>query len=290
MKIERQKFNTYIDESGIASLTDLTCDKFILTGVIIDDKEDVQLSAYFNFIKRKYKIPEDNSFHTYDLFENKKYEFYLKNNDALKLAESLAEFIKISPIRSLCLFLNKNDLRNFLGIKDNSYFKGEGSSNRKRDKDIGYEMLATKIFLWFGKCLNQNNGASGKIIVESRQNLDYAVLKSYLLCKQSNRFKTKRLNKASSSFGKNVSAVNFESKIGLCGGLEIADLISYISSLSIKKQISSNEKRGIPILWDAIKEILEKNKIQTVELSEFKNLISFDRVNKITNYIKQNKL
>lgn len=39
-----------------------------------------------------------------------------------------------------------------------------------------------------------------------------------------------------------------------------------------------------------IKEILEKNKIQAVELPEFENLISSDRVNKITNYIQQNKL
>jgi len=280
MKKKREKFNIYIDESGIACLTDITESKFILTGVILDHEEEAQVAAYFNFIKRKYGIPEDNPFHAYDLFGNRHSKFYLSDVMIQNLSISLAEFIRISPLKSLCLSIDKEGLKRFLKIKDNSYFEGV----RKRDKEIPYEMLAIKILLWFGNYLNQKGKASGKIIVESRQNLDYATLKAYFSCKQENNFRTKRFRESSVFFKENVGSIGFENKIGLCGGLEIADLISYISFLSVKKQISQHEQRGVPVLWEAIKETLEKNKIQEVVLPEFKNLLSPDRVNKITNF------
>jgi hypothetical protein len=47
---------------------------------------------------------------------------------------------------------------------------------------------------------------------------------------------------------KNITGIKFENKKGLCGGLEVANLISYISFLSVNKRIKEFQLRGIPAL------------------------------------------
>jgi hypothetical protein len=95
-----RRYLLYIDESGSGNLAS-NLQNLIITGVIVEDNADSEISGYFNYLKKIYKLPEDFSFHSYDLFENNKSEFFLPIQKAKKLVDSLIEFIKIIPIYGL---------------------------------------------------------------------------------------------------------------------------------------------------------------------------------------------
>ncbi len=281
----RKYYKLYIDESGTACLTDLVDKRFILAGFIVEDNEDKQLSAYFNFIKKKHNIPEGTQFHSYDLFSNNGHGAYLSDKKATALAESMSEFIETIPITISSIYLDKDELKKYLGIKNSSYFRG--SLERKRDKDIGYEALATEIFLWFGKFLGTKSNSVGKIITESRKNSDYAILKTYLKCQNERNFETRRLINNSKSFMKHVASITFEDKKGLSGGLQIVDLISFVSRAAVRRNLSKNENRGLPIIWNALRGKLETKNIKKIGGAPFEHLLSSARVHKITEFNKK---
>ncbi len=276
----------YLDESGIASLTDRQSKNFILTGVIINDNDYAQISAYFNYIKIKNNLNVDIPFHAYDLFGNQGHSLYLSSNlVASNLAKSLAEFLDIIPIKIFCSSFKKEELIKFLTTEDVSYFKN--SQEAWKDIDIGYEAVAAKLFLSFGKYLNQKANAVGKIITESRRESDIYILKSYLRCKNKDMFQTKRLIANSEIFEKKISGIGFENKKSLSCGLQIADLVSYIGLLSLERKLSRHQAREIPKIWNIIRTMLDKNKIHPMGMAEFRNIVSSERVNKITNNYKE---
>ena len=59
----------------------------------------------------------------------------------------------------------------------------------------------------------------------------------------------------------------FAEKNFLSGGLEITDLISYITFFRVRELLSKNEDIGIPLIWN---EIRRKEALRTIEDSEIK--------------------
>jgi hypothetical protein len=67
----------FLDESGIAELTDETYRYFLLTSVAANKESFDEIEGYFSLIKRKYGLEGEFPFHTYDLLENQASENYL---------------------------------------------------------------------------------------------------------------------------------------------------------------------------------------------------------------------
>lgn len=279
-----KRYTLYLDESGIASLTDYKDRCFVVSGIVVEDSADIELSAYFNYIKRAHKLPESKSFHSVDFFENKKSDLYLKDSKCIKFCQSVAEFIKIAPFNIAIVCLDKRHLRELIKMPNGYSFKG--SKDHKEDKEIGYEILTRKVFLEFAKFIKIQK-AKGSVVAESRRESDRVILKSFLQSQDSEQFKRrKNLSRYSFEMRNRVVSLCFENKNGLRGGLEMSDLFAYVYYQKINRKIPLLKKRGLPVLWKSIEKKAEQKQIAMLGNRDFLNL-AYDRIHKIANRINQ---
>lgn len=235
----------FIDESGKSSLAEVESEPFVLTGAILENREIQTVEGFFAYIKRKFGIPADKPFHSYDIYENPRTQ--LKDSDLLLLSNSLAEFISLIPIQIQIVLINKSDFKLALGIKSNDDFKG--SADRKEMRNYPYRVMASFLFVMFGKYLEKNNSV-GQIIADSRRGADHQLLKTLNLCKEGAvPFKEEYIK----SIKKNLTALCFAEKGFLSGGLEVTDLISYVSFARYKRLLSQ-QANGLVSIWEKIKE------------------------------------
>lgn len=277
-----RKYILYIDESGQASLTDFRYSHFVLTGLMLNSSENSDISGYFNFIKRKYGLDKSENFHSFDLFENKKSPYYLSDKDARELSSNLRAFIDTTPLHYNITTLNKRKLRKYFKFKPESF---RGSLERKHDKQIGYDILASKLFFWFAGELSNHNGI-GEIVVESRTRLDVILLEAYLSCCEPTGFLERpNISSLAKKCKNKIASIRFEKKAGVCGGLELADLISYTTYQYLTKNLKKFEKRGLKEVWFAIKKnktLPRRSVIKEVKNNEFKKYLTTSRVNRIS--------
>jgi len=281
-----ERYILYIDESGQGSLSDHTQNLF-LTGVIVEERVDAEISGYFNYIKKIYRLGNE-PFHSYDLFEDQNSSSYLSLKNAQKLVLSLIEFVKIIPIKINIYYLDKKSLRNFLGMgeTEDAYF--EGSEESRRWLDLPYEILAAKLFFWFAKCINSKNNCRGAVVAESRRESDHAVLRAYLRCKTPSQYNSQNMKNCSEKMQKRISSIRFEEKIGFWPGLEMADLFSYVAYQSKNRKLRKKHfrERNFILLWKEIRHKLEYKKISITNGHTYKTHISPNRVRKISNKVK----
>lgn len=278
-----KRYTLYIDESGSGELTDHRHDFLILTGLIVEHDEDMKISAYFNYLKLISGLPHNKPFHSYDIFEDNKSPLYLTDVKSTKLADSIRELIKVVPIKINIEYLNKNDLRKFLGMnsESNHYFK----MNMKENISLPYEILASKIFFWFADFL-KGKKAIGAIVLESRSELDHPLLKTYLRSKSSAQYSSANLKKKTETMKKYVTSIRFEGKGGLWPILELADLVSYLAYQNKNNSMAKLKGRGVSKIWTGIKNQLDDKKIKETNKNGYKAHIPKNRVRKISNYIK----
>lgn len=277
-----KRYIMYLDESGVGSLNDYQDKAFILSALIIQENEDIQFSSYFNYTKKKYKISDNRPFHSYELFEDKKSKHYLTTKKAKSFIKSLSEFINISPFKVIVTAIDKEELRRFLGIPKKFKFKPKEDNFAFRD--LPYEVLGRYLFFWFANFLKKKgNDSIGHIVAESRESGDQALLRTFLDSQQENKFK-----KDARLFRSFVCSIGFEKKLGLSGGLEMIDLISYFSNQFLRRElIKSFGKKGGRLLWKNLKQKLEKQKIQRIRKSGFVKLIPNAKIRKLSNFIKK---
>lgn len=250
----------FIDESGKSSLADQENQPFLITGVVLDNTELGTVEGYFRYIKRKYNIPAKESFHSYHIYEHPGKK--LPDSQLILLSQNLADFIDTIPIDINVVYIDKQEFRSALGVKTLDDFKG--SKERKEMKDFPYRALASFLFGCFGKYLDEK-GHIGQIIADSRKGGDYQLLKTLHLCKE----KVIPFNPGYREAVKDrVTAICFAEKGFLSGGLEITDIISYISYHRIKRLILANKSKGSDLLWKAIRKRkkmfvkIDKNKVR----------------------------
>lgn len=128
----------FIDESGKSSLSSAATEPFILTGVILDDKDINTVEGFFNYIKRKCDIDVSKPFHSYDLFE--KPETKIEISKAKSLLKATGDFISLIPIQIKVIVVDKAVFKNALGIKSNDDFKFD--SENKEIKEFPYRIMA----------------------------------------------------------------------------------------------------------------------------------------------------
>ncbi len=248
--------------------------------MVIEEKSDSDSAAYFQFIKSRYKLPYDKNFHAVGLFEDKRSDFYISDSSCRKFCKSVGEFIETSPFVISVSCLDKNALRELLKMPKGYGFRGD--KEHREDKEIGYEILARKVFLEFAQFLKSKK-AQGSIIAESRRGVDYRLLKTFLESQEPNQFnRNSRLQTYVRVLRENVFSICFENKSGLNAGLEMADLISYLANQKITKRLGDFEGRGSKLLW----KVLEKRSIvKSLSPTIFKKFAG-DRIHKIANRIE----
>lgn len=274
----------YIDESGAGSLNDFQSKFLLLTGLVVQEEEDIKVSTYFNYTKQKYGISKDIPFHSYDLFERKaRSPQYLFPKRARGFLKSVSEIIGLSPIRVIVVAIKKDDIRKFYNIPPKYRFSP--TSDRFGFKDLPYDILAKELFFWFARYLSRQKLALGHIIAEARGYSDHALLQTFLDAQEEARFlANSRENRTASKFKKRVSSISFEKKNGLRGTLEMADLISYFSYQSLQKNLRLFTKSGGQLFWKCIKGKMEKQKIQTIRGAGFQRLLPYVKARKLANY------
>ena len=268
------KSTLFIDESGKSSLADQNNRPFLLTGVILDNQEIQTVEGYFNYIKLKFGLSTNTPFHSYEIFE--KPDSKLADSELIKLSKNIAEFLSLIPATIYLVETDKKMFMNALGAKSVSVFKGR--SERKEMKDYPYRVSATYIFSRFGQYLN-NKSAFGEIIADSRKGGDHQLLKTLDLCKE-NVIPIKKEYQA--AINNNILAIGFAEKSFLSGGLEITDVISYVS---FNKSIRNNAmmaKVGLNYIW---KEIKIKSKYVVVNKDAVRIFFRL-RKNEVHKYLK----
>lgn len=281
--MSNRKHTIYIDESGIANLAEYKARYFILSAITIEHKADLELSAYFNFIKRKYGVPEDQIFHAVDFFEIRTSSLYLSNKKCQKFVESVAEFLKIAPFEIRIVAIDKKELREILKLPFG--YKFRGSRAHKEDKEVGYELAARQIFFDFARILKRDK-SFGAIVAESRRGSDDVLLRTFLAVQEAVNFQNNRtLFNLSTTMKDRAVSICFENKHGLRGGLEMTDLISYVAYQKLNRRLSTFKKRGLEVLWDALQQKVVKNKIEVIHKNTLKKLAP-DRIHKISERVR----
>ena len=287
------KHTLYIDESGGHSLTDTRSDDFLLAGVVMENKKDTEISAYFEFLKRKHGIEAGQPFHSVDIFEARGSDLYFTPKKAKAIVLSLAEFIRIAPIEIKLLSLKKDDVKDALGVnhllnKDQLAIKlRAGGAMGGELRDIAYDILASDLFLWFSGHSLWRAGSRGGIIAESRKESDHALLNAFLQCKEPDNYRSneKAIQKRAEKMSRSVTSIKFENKIGECAGLEIADLISYTSFLALHRRLTFRPI-GMARIWREIQKKAHGGVIEKITDANLLKWLPKNRVHKISNFAK----
>lgn len=275
--MKSNKLSLYLDESGKSSLLEVK-DPFIITGTIIHDDEIKAIEGFFTYIKRKFKIDENQPFHSYHTFEEPNTK--LSDSTLQELAASLSEFISLIPIKTRILSVDKNKFRDVLGVKTDEDFKGD--KTRKEMRDYPYRVMAADLFSWFAKELSTSNSI-GQVVADSRRGGDHQLLKTLNFCKEGHvPYKDA---KSSKDINDRITAICFAEKNFLAGGLEITDLISYVTYFKVRRLISANSHIGIDKLWESVRQLKDFSMVEIQEdgIRRFFSL----KENEVHKYLRQ---
>lgn len=246
-----------------------------MTGVIIDDMEINSIEGYFNYIKRKYNIDVDLPFHSYHVFEDSNTK--LPDHQLLELSQMLADFVSLIPCEIKIIEVNKEIFRSVLGIKSLEDFKG--STERKQMPDLPYRVMSSILFKWFSDHLEQQQ-AIGQIICDSRRGADHHLLNALNLCKEGHIPYIDKM--ANVKIKKSITAICFGEKNFLSGGLEITDLISYVSYFRVRRLLTANKHIGIDQIWSKLS---ERTKITQLEEKPVRNFFGLKK-GEVHKYLK----
>ena len=279
-------YTLYLDESGVANLADTRSNYFVMSGLIVDDKEDIELSAYLRHIKRRHKIEPTESLHAVDLFEIENHKNFLTSATSKLFTNSIAEFIENAPFKIIVVAVDKQVLRRKMNIPDGYKFKG--SKTHKKDKEVAYELLTRKMIFEFAKFLNKK-GCLGSIVAESRRGSDNLVLGTYLDCQEPQTFvQRKSLAKLAVVTKERVHSICFATKVGAKGGLELADIVSYCSFNELKNNLRGMRRNGVQQMFARIKADIGIERVSVLSLREISGLIP-DRIHEITDQIEKRR-
>lgn len=249
------KSTLFIDESGKSGLFSDEKEPFIMTGVILDNQEIDAIEGFFTYIKRKYGIDDTKPFHSYHIFENE--ETKLIDSKLIDLAKTLAEYISLIPIQLTIIKIDKKTFKEAIGLENAE--QCSGSKEKKNIPELPYKVLASQLFKWFTDYLEDNDHI-GQIVVDSRRGGDHELLETFHLYQEGHSHQVSE--EMSEIMKERITAICFADKNFLSGGLEITDLLSYVTFFRVRELLTQNEHIGIPIIWNEI-----KNKKALIEYS-----------------------
>lgn len=246
MKNRLSRYSLFIDESGLADLTDHKYTHFLLTSIAIPNSELDEVSGYFTFIKRKYNLSTDVPFHTYELLEGSK---KMNPSKAQQFVDSMCEFIELTPLKVWAVHTNKKFFRKEFRITSSDL---KGSQKAKEKRGVIYYLSALKQLELFTEFL-EDKEKLGFIHVDSRTYQDMELLKSFWAIKQEKR-KGGKNNPYFQPSRKRLVSLTFAEKRALSSGVEIADFISFILFARTCRRMSSFKEIQLNTVWETIQQ------------------------------------
>lgn len=244
----------FIDESGTSSLLKESKEPFILTGVILEDREVNIIEGFFNYIKLKYSINVNEPFHSFNVFEDSNTK--LPTAKAKDLITKLSDFISFIPIKLRILSVDRSMFRNALGVKSLEDFKFD--SKRKELKDFPYRIMASHLFKWFAEHL-ESEGSIGEIVVDAKKGGDAQLIKTLYLCKDClDVFDDSTRN----LIRKKCTSICFAEKYCLSGGLEIADIISFTAFQHARRSMPAFKEIRLNKVWNEVRDRLPEKSLE----------------------------
>lgn len=230
------KLILFIDESGKPDFDDVNYRHFLLTGVVIPEAEFEIVTGYFSYIKRKYNLPFEKPFHTYQLLEEPNSKLHISGGRSF--VKSMSEFIEACPIN---IFLAHTDKIIF-----QKKFKTELAKTtkiREENKGIVYFLSAYKLFQLFIDNLKKEK-ATGSVCADSRYNQDRDLLDAFLKIRDKH-FKGGITNPYAEKSKQLLTSITFANKFSLSGGLELTDFISFVMFAKIQRKLSQFDNVGL---------------------------------------------
>lgn len=240
------KVTNFIDESGIGDLTDYKYKNFVLTSVIVSNSELETIYGYFSLIKRKYCLPEQTPFHTYDLLENPTTR--LSSAQGKSFIKSMCEFIELVPMNITAIYTNKETFRKQFKIRDVDL---KGSKENKEKRGLVYYLSALNQLQMFTDHLKTIN-AVGYIHADSRTYQDRDLLDAFLHIKQKN-VRSGILNSHYDFAKKCLVSITFADKGALSNGIQLADFTSFIIFAHLSRKMNSYKEVGLNQAWSKLK-------------------------------------
>lgn len=251
------KKTNFIDESGIADLTDRKYKNFILTSAVVDNAELETVYGYFSLIKRKYGLPEEIPFHSYDLLENPTSK--LSTKQAKLFIKSMCEFIELVPMTISAFHVKKESFINDFNITNEDL---RGSKNNKEKRGLLYYLAAIGQMRLFIEDLNDSDSL-GYIHADSRTYQDRDLLEAFLHIKQ-RKIKGNVDNTYYDEAKKRLVSITFADKSALSSGIQLADFASFIIFMHLERKMSSFNEIGLNNVWRNL-----KDKINIVNLVDY---------------------
>lgn len=251
-----QRLDLYIDESGSGEIYNPKYKFFVIGAVTLPPTEKDLISSLFRKWRNKYLRKPTRCFHATDFFEdykpgykNKELRFDRNFNIAVdELIEILrypdfkaqAFYAKLSPLRgkfSLSepppyrdIFQNKTDEKTY-DQEQEAYKKSVVKTIGKRKFEPLALTLKKAFSFHFGQLNSSSNPKKGYINFESLSGADTVLIEQYHKLK----------SKIDQTYEEKIIGIDFHTKNSLEGGIELADLISYISFQSLRGRTLKTE-------------------------------------------------
>lgn len=240
----------FIDESGDASLNNKGKDFFLSTVIIKQDDFEI-IKGYMKLLKRRFFDDDYKILHATDLFE-RPYEKYRKlcvpKNSINAFIRELQSMLKTVPYHSAVYRVDKDALRKKLG-----YLPAKGRKSKTINLDLPYEMASMEAIFDFTKFLKSQK-STGEITIESRLHKDSNFV-SYFDNTRKDKLPGGKPNPAFADVRKSIPSLFISNKDSGNSGLELVDLVSYIT---YRKTVGDPynhmkiEKANVDVLYAAI--------------------------------------
>jgi hypothetical protein len=222
------KYYLFIDESGESCLNYLGS-KFVLATVIIKQEDFIIIEGYLRLLKKRFLGDDFKLIHTTDLFERpyQNYRKLVKPRSRISyFINELNSILLNIPYKTGIYFVDKNKLRTKL-----SYVPRKKNKNPSVNIDLSYELCSLEAIKDFAKFLVSEK-ASGEIVIESRQHQDGTFVKYFDLSKK-NPLPGNIVNPLAVEVRERIHTLTISTKKVVNGGLEIADICSYVTYRSL---------------------------------------------------------
>lgn len=213
--------NLYIDESGRATLKDVSHDFFVMTGIILSPKDKELADKLFEIWRGKYLKNPHKAFHAVEFFGmSSKYISSICNmgpmfNNAVILLKSIIDLLSIKQDYVCVVFVNKKTV---IEIAQQKF--GDDWKNSRLPIDFIND-ITFKYLLKFHREKSTPSKILGQVVYESNEALDEKILETF--------------NKTKNPSSYNSPGISFFTKDSIDSGLAVADIISYISLQNLEK-------------------------------------------------------
>lgn len=285
-------YNLYIDESGFYYIGESRYRFFILSAVIISPDQKSLVDLLFSNFRNKYLMKPGKCFHAADFFEDhapnyKKRELKMPRT-MHKAVEDLMDIMSHVKFDALSSYCDIPRIRKRLMIKEppvkrplmtqTEIVQYKIDKNRYRqniEQTIGNKRNCP-LTMTINKSLQFH---SAKLVIHEENEIYHRPVKGYINFesqKESDSIIIDNFHKYQDmhyTYGDNLIGINLHTKGSLDGGIQLADLISYITCQSLRSKYNLDKEMLLNVAMlkyvrDIRKEMSEKYQVKMFNVSE----------------------